>query len=70
MTDNKPDVTNVALAGSMADELPGLAGLGGLVQPPDGRVAIQLDDGLRVFAPAGTTAAAIKRQHACKQKVS
>lgn len=60
----------IGLADGTADELPPLAALRGFVQPPDGMVAIQLDDGRRVFAPAGTTAAAAKRQFAGKEKAS
>ncbi|MDX8496710.1 transposase [Mesorhizobium sp. VK22B] len=65
-----PQLAMVALADGMADELPALAALRGLVQPPDGMVAIELDDGRRVFAPAGTTAAAVKRQLTAKEKAS
>jgi hypothetical protein len=60
----------VALADGMTDELPALAALRGLVQPPDGMMAIELDDGRRVFAPAGTTAAAAKQQLAGREKAS
>lgn len=33
-------------------------------------VAIELDNGRRVFAPTGSTPAAVKRQLAAKQKAS
>jgi hypothetical protein len=60
----------LALADGMAEELPALAALRGLVKPPDGMVAIELGDGRRVFAPVGTTAAAAKRQLTAKEKAS
>jgi hypothetical protein len=42
----------VALANDMENEVPALAALRDLVRPPDGMVAIELDDGRRGFAPA------------------
>ncbi len=57
-----PQLAMVTLADSAANELPALAILRDLVQPPDGTVAIELADGPRVFAPAGSTPAAVMRQ--------
>ncbi len=51
----------VALADGAANEPPALAALLNLVRPPDGMMAIELDDGRRVFAPAGSPAE-VKRQ--------
>jgi hypothetical protein len=51
----------VALADGAANDLPALAALRDLVQPPDGMMAIELDDGRRVLAPVGSNPAAVKR---------
>jgi len=51
----------VALADGAANDLPALAALRDLVQPPDGMMAIELDDGRRVPAPFGSNPAAVKR---------
>ncbi|MGY4400778.1 IS66 family insertion sequence element accessory protein TnpB [Bradyrhizobium sp. USDA 3315] len=40
-------------------ELPALAALPDMVQPPDGMMALELADGRRVFAPAGSTPAVV-----------
>lgn len=65
-----PRLVTVVLADGADNELPTLAALRDLVRPPDGMVAIELDDGRRVFAPAGTTSAAVKRHLAGKEKAS
>jgi transposase-like protein len=65
-----PQLATVALADDMANAVPALAALRDLVRPPDGMMAIELDDGRRVFAPAGTSLAAVKRQLAGKEKTS
>ncbi|ESY65567.1 MULTISPECIES: transposase [Mesorhizobium] len=65
-----PRLATVVLADGADNELPTLAALRDLVRPPDGMVAIELDDGRRVFAPAGASAAAVKRQLAGKEKAS
>lgn len=54
----------------MANEVPALAALRDLVKPPDGMIAIELGDGRRVFAPAGSNPTAVKRQLAGKEKAS
>jgi hypothetical protein len=51
----------VALADSTKD-VPALAAVRDLVQPPDGMTAIDLDDGRRVFAANGSDPAAVKQQ--------
>ncbi|TJV14150.1 MAG: transposase [Mesorhizobium sp.] len=65
-----PRLATVVLADGADNELPTLAALRDLVRPPDGMVAIELDDGRRVFAPAGASAAAVKRHLAGKEKAS
>jgi hypothetical protein len=50
-----------------AHEVPALAALRDLVRSPDGMTAIELDDGQRVFAPAGSSPAEVKRQLAERQ---
>jgi transposase-like protein len=65
-----PQLATVALADSTAKDMPALAALRDLVKPPDGMMAIDLDDGRRVFAPAGSSAAEVKRQLAAKEKAS
>ncbi len=64
-----PQLATVALDG-MANEVPALAALRDLVKPPDGMIAIELGDGRRVFAPAGSNPTAVKRQLAGKEKAS
>ncbi|MER8784294.1 hypothetical protein NKH60_24090 [Mesorhizobium sp. M1006] len=64
------ELATVELADEGEDEPSALAALRDLVRPPDGMVAMGLDDGRRVFAPAGATAAAVKRQLAGKEKAS
>jgi hypothetical protein len=46
--------------------VPALAALRDLVRPPDGMTTIELEDGRRVFAPAGSSPAEVKRQLAGK----
>jgi transposase-like protein len=65
-----PQLATVTLADGAADEVPALAALRDLVQPPDGMIAIELDDGRRVFAPAGSDPATVKRQFAKREKAS
>ena len=65
-----PQLATVALADGATNDLPALAALRDLVQPPDGMMAIELDDGRRVFAPAGSNPAAVKRKLAEKEKTS
>ncbi|TPK30687.1 transposase [Mesorhizobium sp. B2-5-4] len=60
----------VEITDGVESEPPALAALRHLVRPPDGMVAIELDDGRRVFAPAGVSAAAVKRHLAGKEKAS
>lgn len=55
-------LVTVAVADGATNELPALAALRELVRPSDGMIAIGLEDGRRVFAPAGSNPAAVKRQ--------
>ena len=65
-----PELALVEIADEGETEPPALVALRNLVRPPDGMVAIELDDGRRVFAPAGASAAAVKRHLAGKEKAS
>jgi len=65
-----PQVVTVALSEGGANEPSLLAVLRDLVRPPDGMMAIELDDGRRVFAPADSSPAAVKRQLAKREKTS
>jgi transposase-like protein len=65
-----PELVTVALADGATNEVPALAALRDLVQPPAGMIAIELDDGRRVFAPTGSSPAEVKRQLAGKEKAS
>ncbi|WP_245473635.1 hypothetical protein [Bradyrhizobium zhanjiangense] len=60
----------VALADGAANEPAALTALRDLVKPPDGMTAIALDDGRRVFAPASSSPAEVKRQFAKREKAS
>lgn len=55
-----PQLATVALADGAANEVPALAALRDLVGPPDGMMTIELEDGRRVFAPAGNSPALIQ----------
>jgi transposase-like protein len=65
-----PQLATVTLTRGATSEVPALAALRNLVQPPNGMVAVELDDGRRVFAPAGSSPAAVKRRLVRKEKVS
>jgi len=65
-----PRLATVAFTDGTAKDVPALAALRDLVQPPDGMMAIHLDDGRRVFAPTGSNPAAVKQQFAGKEKRS
>src|SRR3974390_2399163 len=65
-----PQLATVALAGGAENEVSALAALRDLVRPPDGMTTIELDDGRRVFAPAGSSPAEVKRQLANRGKAS
>lgn len=65
-----PLLATVALADGAANEVPALADLRDLVRPPNGMTTIELEDGRRVFAPAGSSPAEVKRQLAGKEKAS
>jgi hypothetical protein len=54
----------------MANEPSALAALRDLVWPPGGMIAIELDDGRRVFAPAGGSPTDLKRQLAKRGRAS
>ena len=45
-----------------ADHAPAVVALQALVQPPDGRAAVDLPDGRRVFAPAGAYPDTVRTQ--------
>ena len=47
-----------------------IAALRDLLRPPDGMMAIEVGDGRRVFAPADSSPAEVKRQLAKKAKAS
>ena len=65
-----PQLETVTLADGATNEVPALAALRDLVRPPDGMIAIELGDGRRVFAPAGTSPTEVKRQLAGEEKAS
>jgi transposase-like protein len=65
-----PQLATVALTDGAANEVPALTALRDLVKPPDGMMAIKLEDGRRVFASAGSSPADVKRQLAGKEKTS
>ena len=67
---NAPQLATVALADGATNKVPALAALRDLVRPPNGMTAIELEDGRRVFAPAGSSPAEVKRQFAGKEKAS
>jgi transposase-like protein len=55
-------LATVSLADGAANESSALVALRDLVRPPDGMMTVELDDGRRVFAPASSTPAEVKRQ--------
>jgi transposase-like protein len=65
-----PQLATMTLAAGAANEVSALAALRDLVRPPDGMTTIELDDGRRVFAPAGSSPAEVKRQLANREKAS
>ena len=65
-----PQLATVALADGATNAVPALAALRDLVRPPDGMTAIELEDGRRVFASAGSSPAEVKRQPAENEKAS
>ncbi len=65
-----PQLATMAFADGAKNEVPALAALRDPVRPPDGMTAIELYDGRRVFAPAGTNPAEVKRQLAGNEKAS
>ena len=65
-----PQLATMTLADGAAIEVPALAALRDLVQPPDGMIAIELVDGPRVFALAGSTPAAVTRKLAARETAS
>ena len=67
---NAPQLATVALADGATNEVPALAALRDLVRPPNGMTTFELEDGRRVFAPAGSSPAEVKRQFAGKEKAS
>jgi len=67
---NAPLLATVALADGATNKVPALAALRDLVRPPNGMTTFELEDGRRVFAPAGSSPAEVKRQFAGKEKAS
>jgi transposase-like protein len=65
-----PQLPTVVLTKGKANEVPALAALRDLVWPPDGMIAVELEDGRRVFAPIGSSPAEVERQLARKEKTS
>jgi transposase-like protein len=65
-----PQLATVTLADGATNEVAALAALRDLVRPRDGMTTIELDDGRRVFAPAGSGSAEVKRQLANREKAS
>jgi transposase-like protein len=65
-----PQLVTVALDDGAANELPALAVLRDLVRPPDSMMVIEVGDGRRVFAPAESSPAEVKRQLAKREKAS
>lgn len=65
-----PELATVALAGGAENEPPALAALRDLVRPPDGMMVVELDDGRRVFAPAGSDPEDVKRHLADRESAS
>jgi transposase-like protein len=63
-----PQLATVALADGAANAVAALATLRDLLRPPNGMTAIELEDGRRVFAPAGSSPAEVKRQLAGREK--
>lgn len=63
-----PQPATAALADGAANEAPAFTTLCDLVRPPEGTTAIELKDGRRVFAPAGSSPAEVKRELAGKEK--
>ena len=57
-----PQLATVALADGTVNEPAALVALRSLVRPPDGMMVIELADGRRVFVPAGSSPAEVKRQ--------
>jgi transposase-like protein len=57
-----PQLATVALADGAESEPSALAALRDLVRPPDGMIAIELDDGRRVFAPVGSNPEDVKQR--------
>jgi hypothetical protein len=63
-------LVTVVLANGAANEVPALAVLCDLVRPPDGMTANEMADRRRVFAPADSSPAAVKRQLTKSEKAS
>jgi transposase-like protein len=57
-----PQLATVVLPDGTVNEPAALVALRSLVRPPDGMTVIELADGRRVFAPAGSSPAEVKRQ--------
>ncbi|WP_271599993.1 MULTISPECIES: transposase [unclassified Bradyrhizobium] len=63
-------LATVTLADAAENEVPALAALHDLVKPPDDMMAIELEDGQRVFALAGSSPTAVNRQIAGRETAS
>ncbi|MER9420090.1 hypothetical protein NKI95_29795 [Mesorhizobium sp. M0306] len=62
-----PQLATVELIHGTESESPAVTALRNLVQPPDGMIASQLDDGRRIFASVGSEADAAKRHLAARR---
>ncbi|MER8595342.1 hypothetical protein NKH33_27975 [Mesorhizobium sp. M1182] len=65
-----PQLATVALIHGAKKRTPATAPLCNLVRPPDGMVAVRLDNGRRVFASVGSNADAVKRHLAVRENAS
>lgn len=60
--DKGADLVEVALAGGDTGAASALSALQALVRPPDGMMAVELDNGRRVFVPEGSDVETVKRR--------
>jgi len=68
--DKRAKLASVELAGDGGKSCEALATLNDLVRPPDGMMAVELDNGRRVFAPVGSDPGAVRRYIAEQEKAS
>ena len=65
--DRRADLAKVAIAGGDANAASALSALHALVRPPDGMVAVELDDERRVFVPEGSDPQTVRRHLAARE---